>query len=73
MYNPIQKPLDELNKSFLDYCTKVEENVQLAVKSFLNTDIDHVQGVMDNDDLIDQMLNIFDMIWIIPRFIWMFL
>ena len=53
--NPLETALEELNKRFISYCFEVESNVQLAVQSFLKTDLKSVQQVLDKDKEIDQM------------------
>ena len=55
MSNTLQSSLEALNKLFLEYCTKVEENVHLSVKSFLKTEPENVKLVIDQDKKIDEM------------------
>tara|TARA_B100001113_G_scaffold350275_1_gene347145 strand:- start:187 stop:873 length:687 start_codon:yes stop_codon:yes gene_type:complete len=55
MSSPLENALDLLNNLFLDYCTKIEENVQLATQSFMKTEPKDVQRVIDNDHEIDQL------------------
>ena len=55
MSNTLQSSLEALNKLFLEYCTKVEENVHLSVKSFLKTEPKNVKLVIDQDKKIDEM------------------
>jgi phosphate transport system protein len=55
MANPIQVAIEHLNKQFISYCTQVEENVHLAVQSFMDTESVNVQRVIDKDKEIDQM------------------
>ena len=51
----IQKELEKLKKKSLGLCAKVEENVQLAVKAFIEKDVKLAQEVIDTDLEIDQM------------------
>ena len=55
MSSPLENALDLLNNLFLDYCTKIEENVQLATQSFMKTEPKDVQRVIDNDHEIDRL------------------
>ncbi|RAP38919.1 phosphate transport system regulatory protein PhoU [Candidatus Marinamargulisbacteria bacterium SCGC AAA071-K20] len=55
MSNPLQKAIKDLNKLFLSYCAEVEQNVHLAVQSFMKTEPKNVQLVIDKDKEIDQM------------------
>ena len=55
MSNPLQKSLENLNRLFLNYCTEVEQNVHLAVQSFMKTESNNVQVVIEKDKEIDQM------------------
>ena len=55
MSNPLQKSLENLNRLFLNYCTEVEQNVHLAVQTFMKTDPNNVQVVIAKDKEIDQM------------------
>jgi len=55
MSTPLENRLNLLNEMFLNYCTQIEENVQLATHSFLKTDAKRVQDVIDNDYKIDQL------------------
>ena len=51
----IQKELEKLKKKSLGLCAKVEENVQLAVRAFIEKDAKLAQQVKDFDLEIDQM------------------
>jgi phosphate transport system protein len=55
MSTPLENRLNLLNEMFLNYCTQIEENVQLATQAFLKTDAKRVQDVIDNDYKIDQL------------------
>ena len=55
MSNPLQKSFENLNRLFLNYCTDVEQNVHLAVQSFMKTESNNVQVVIEKDKEIDQM------------------
>ena len=55
MSNPLQKSLENLNRLFLNYCAEVEQNVHLAVQSFMKTESNNVQVVIEKDKEIDQM------------------
>ena len=55
MSNQLQKSLENLNRLFLNYCTEVEQNVHLAVQSFMKTESNNVQVVIEKDKEIDQM------------------
>ena len=49
MSNQLQKSLENLNRLFLNYCTEVEQNVHLAVQSFMKTESNNVQVVIEKD------------------------
>jgi len=55
MSTPLENRLNLLNQMFLNYCTQIEENVQLATQSFLKTDAKRIQDVIGNDHKIDQL------------------
>jgi phosphate transport system protein len=55
MSNALHLSLKELNTSFLSYCAEVEENLNLAIESFLKTKSDNVQKVLKNEKKIDQL------------------
>ena len=55
MSDQTHRAINDLNKLFVDYCVQVEENVHLAVQSFMKTELKHVQHVIDTEKKIDQM------------------
>jgi phosphate transport system protein len=55
MSNQLQQAINDLNKLFLNYCTQIEENVHLAVQSFMKTEPKNIQRVIDKDREIDQL------------------
>ncbi|RAP38998.1 phosphate transport system regulatory protein PhoU [Candidatus Marinamargulisbacteria bacterium SCGC AAA071-K20] len=55
MVNPIEAAIKDLNNQFIRYCTSVEENVHLAVKTFMQSEQVNVQTVIDKEKEIDQM------------------
>ena len=55
MSKTLQNAIKDLNKLFLSYCAEVEQNVHLAVQSFMKTEPKNVQLVIDKDKEIDQM------------------
>ncbi|MBG90627.1 MAG: phosphate transport system regulatory protein PhoU [Actinobacteria bacterium] len=55
MSSPLEKAIKDLNVMFLNYCAEVEQNVHLAVQSFMKTEPKNIQIVMDKDRQIDQL------------------
>tara|TARA_X000001036_G_C20691218_1_gene809467 strand:- start:2975 stop:3634 length:660 start_codon:yes stop_codon:yes gene_type:complete len=51
----MEKELNKLEKMISNVSTKVEENMNKAIESYINMDIDTCQEIIKNDDLIDRM------------------
>ncbi len=51
----MEKELNKLEEMISNVSTKVEENMNKAIESYINMDIDTCQEIIKNDDLIDRM------------------
>ncbi len=51
----MEKELNKLEKMISIVSTKVEENMNKAIESYINMDLDTCQEIIKNDDLIDRM------------------
>ena len=51
----MEKELNKLEKMISTVSTKVEENMNKAIESYINMDLDTCQEIIKNDDLIDRM------------------
>lgn len=55
MSKQLHKSMQDLNTLFLKYCAEVEQNVHLAVQSFMKTDPKNIEVVIQKDKEIDRM------------------
>ena len=55
MAKHLEKELERLKKLIYTLSARVDENLELAVKSFLENDVELAQQVMDADQLIDDL------------------